>query len=279
MFPDVSIIILNYQSRGLTRECIKSFKRHASRFTYEIIVVDNGGEEALERTLAERFGDVRYLKIMRNVGFAAGNNRGAHSARGKYLLFANQDLTALEGSLNTLISFMEENLDVGICGPRLLNPDGSLQQSYYRFYRPMTPVYRRTLLGRTKKGQNHLDTFLMRDVDMTRAQNVDFLMGAALCVRRSAIETVGLFDERFFFYFEDTDWCKRFWRAGYRVCYVPQSTMVHLHGRDSAQKMGIASLFDRATRLHIQSGIKYFIKHYTSGWGRIQPFKEEELYE
>ncbi len=266
--PDVSIIILNYKSRGLTRECIKSFKRHPSRFSYEIIVVDNGGEKQLEETISERFPDVHYIKLAKNVGFARGNNVGARAAKGRYLLFANQDLTCLEGSLDTLVGFMEEHPNVALSGPRLQNPDGSIQQSYYRFYRRLTPLLRRTVFGRTPFGKRHLDRFLMRDCTMESARAVDCLMGAALCVRRSAIERVGLFDERFFFYFEDTDWCKRFWEAGFAVCYVPESTMIHLHGRDSAKVMGFASLANPMTRRHIKSGIQYFLKHRKNGWDR-----------
>lgn len=265
---DVSIIILNYQSRGLTRECIRSFKRHPSHFSYELIVVDNSAEKQLEETIAERFPDVRYIKLKKNVGFARGNNIGARVARGRYLLFANQDLTCLEESLDALVGFMENNPDVALSGPRLLNPDGSTQQSYYRFYRPFTPLFRRTVFGRMPVGKRHLDRFLMKDCDMKSPRAVDCLMGAALCVRRAAIERVGLFDERFFFYFEDTDWCKRFWEAGWQVMYVPESTMIHLHGRDSAQSMGFASILNPATRRHIKSGLQYFLKHWKNGWDR-----------
>lgn len=268
MNPDVSIIILNYKSRGLTRECIKSFQRHPSRFTYEIIVVDNGGEKEAEKTLAERFPDVRIITLSKNVGFARGNNIGARTAHGRYLLFANQDLTCLKGSLDSLILYMEEHADVGLGAPRLLNPDGTLQQSFYRFYHPITPVYRRTFLGRTPAGKRHLDRFCMKDCDLTRPQDMDWVMGAALCVRRSAVEKVGLFDERFFFYLEDIDWCKRFWEAGWRVCYVPESTMVHLHGRDSAKRMGVLSLLNPMTRRHIISAVHYFVKHWKKGWER-----------
>ncbi|MDO8489928.1 MAG: glycosyltransferase family 2 protein [bacterium] len=268
MTPDVSIIILNYKSRGLTRECIKSFKRLRSRATFEIIVVDNSAEKEVEQTLTERFPEVRYIKLMRNVGFAAGNNVGMRAAHGRYLCIANQDLTALEGSLDTLVEFMDANPEVAVSGPRLLYADGTAQQSCFRFYEPLTPLYRRTVLGSLPMGKRHIERFLMKDTDISRVSDVDFLMGACLCVRRSAIEEVGLFDEQFFFYFEDTDWCKRFWAAGWRVCYVPESEMIHLHSRDSAQRMGLASLFDRATQLHIFSGIKYFLKHRQSGWKR-----------
>lgn len=261
MNPEISIIILNYKSRGLTRECIKSFRRLKDSVPFEIIVVDNGGEPGLQEMLSERFPEVKYLKLPRNMGFAAGNNMGARVARGKYFLFANQDLTAHEGSLDTLYAFMEAQTDVAISGPRLINPDGSLQQSYYRFYSPLTPLYRRTFLGTLPFGKKHLDTFLMKDRGHADIREVDFLMGACLCVRRSATEVVGLLDERFFFYFEDTDWCRRFWEAGYRVCYVPSATMMHLHSRDSAQKMGLSSLLSKSTRLHIYSGIKYFLKY------------------
>ena len=260
--PTISIIIVNYRSGALVRETIKSFKCLHTALTYEIIVVDNEGDRKLQECIAERFGDVHYVALRRNLGLAVANNTGARVARGTYLLFSNPDITAMEGCLETLHDHLEKNPDIGIAGPRLLNPNGTVQQSYYHFYTPLTPLYRRLFLSRFAFAKKHLEHFLMRQEDMSQPRDVDLLMGACLFVRKSVLDDVGLMDENFFLYFEDVDWCKRFWNAGYRVVYIPQARMIHLHKRDSAQKTGIFSVFDRYTRIHIASSIRYFLKHW-----------------
>lgn len=259
---DISVVIVNYKSDGLVRECIKGFKLAYTTHAVEIIVVDNGGDGALGDLLTRRFPDVKYFLLKKNLGLSAANNLGARVARGRYIFFANPDITVRDGALDALYAFMDAQPDVGVCGPQLLNPDGSVQQSYYRFYSLCTPAFRRLWIGRLKYAQRHLDAFLMRDADISHPFDADFIMGACLFVRASALERVGLMDEHFFLYFEDTDWCKRFWDAGYRVSYVPQAKVFHIHMRDSARRMGIFSLFNPLTRKHIASGIKYFIKHW-----------------
>lgn len=259
---DISIVIVNYKSDDLVRECIKGFKLARTIRSYEIIVVDNGGDGRFGAVLEQRFPDVKYFRLKKNLGLSAANNLGARTASGKYIFFANPDITICDGALDKLYAFMETHADVGVCGPQLLNPDGSIQQSYYRFYSIITPALRRLWLGNLAFARAHLDAFLMRDADVSRPFDADFIMGACLFVRVSALARVGLMDERFFLYFEDTDWCKRFWDAGYRVSYVPQAKVYHIHMRDSARRMGIFSLLDSLTRKHIVSGIYYFIKHW-----------------
>ncbi|MEK7103300.1 MAG: glycosyltransferase family 2 protein, partial [Patescibacteria group bacterium] len=144
--------------------------------------------------------------------------------------------------------------------PQLHNPDGSVQQSYYRFARPLTPVYRRTILSRTWMGKRHLQYYFMRDVQQKESMPVDWLLGASLCMRKRDFEEVGMMDESFFLYFEDVDLCRSFWKSGKAVHYVPDATMVHLYHRQSAGQ-GAADVFKNVTRVHITSCVKYFIKH------------------
>ena len=259
--PELSFVILNYKTKELVRECVKNIYRSHIALSFEVIVVDNGRDEGLEALLEERFGDVRYIPLSRNIGCAAGNNMGIRAARGTYVIISNADVTVLPGALEALHATMERRADIGIAGPRLLNPDGTIQESYYRFYQPFTPIYRRLWIGTLPFAKKHIDTFLMKDVDVRGCIDVDSLMGAFLFVRRSAIDRVGPFDERFFLYFSDTDWCMRFWRAGYRVLYHSDITLIHLHKRQSAQYMGLRSLRDPVTRIHIADGIRYFLKY------------------
>ena len=257
---DISVIIVNYQARGLVRECIKGLKMLSSHSTYEVILVDNSNDLELARLLQERHSDVLYLGQQKNIGFGAANNIGMRHARGKYILILNYDITPLPGSLDTLFEYMESHPEVGIAAPRLLNPDGSVQHSYYRFHGLFTPLYRRSALGRLPFARRNLERFFMHDVKVSEPIDVDWLLGACLFVRSSVLPTVGLMDERFFLYFEDTDWCRRFSASGYRVRYVPLSRMIHLHKRDSARGSIFVSLFRRTTRIHIVSWIRYLYK-------------------
>jgi len=157
---------------------------------------------------------------------------------------------------------MKSNSDVGLCGPKLLNFNESMQPSCFRFYTPLTIIYRRTFLGRLSFAKKRLDEFLMKDFDHKSTKEVDWLMGSALMTKRSAIQKVGLMDSRFRLYFEDVDWCRRFWEGGYKVIYYPDAKMYHYHGRGSAGKnMFKALISNRLTWIHILSGTKYFIKY------------------
>lgn len=258
---DISIVILNYKSKNMVKECLRGIKSVGINLNYEIIVVDNASGDGIEKMLKENFPEVKFIASPANVGFAAGNNLGIRAAGGRYILIMNPDIAIFRDSIETLVRYMDENKSVGLAGPKLLNPDGSVQYSACRFPGRVTPLYRRTPLGRTSSGKRELARYLMKDWNHEDARDVDWMLGACLIVRREAMEKVGLFDERFFLYFEDTDWCRRFWEAGWKVAYVPKSSMVHFHRRESAESSLFASLFKKTTQIHILSSIKYFLKY------------------
>ncbi|MFH2062722.1 MAG: glycosyltransferase family 2 protein [bacterium] len=268
---DVSIVILNYRSCGLVKQCIKTIKMYPAGCSYEVIVVDNDLADGVGEMLAERFPEVRYVPASGNIGFAAGNNLGIRVARGRYIMIMNPDITVRPGSIDALVRFMDKHPDVGVAGPKLLRPNGQVDESCYRFHRWTTPIYRRTPLGRLRAGRSESDRYLMADFDRSETRDVDWLLGAALIFSRSALEKVGPLDEGYFMYVEDTDWCRRFWLAGYRVTYFVGSTMVHCHERQSAKVFWMFGLLNRTARYHIRSAIYYFRK-----WG-TRPVTHEEL--
>jgi GT2 family glycosyltransferase len=259
---DVSIIILNYKSCGLVRQCVEAIAAHPTKSSHEIIVVDNASGDGIGEMLAERFPDVRFVQHSSNVGFAAGNNIGIRISRGRYVMIMNPDIIVHPGSIDALVDFMDANADVGVAGPKLFRPDGTLDNSCYRFPTYAIPLYRRTPLGRLPSARAAVSSYLMEDYDHERARDVDWLLGAVLIVNRNALEKVGMFDERFFLYFEDIDWCRRFSTRGWRVVYYPEAKMVHFHERLSARGNWLTSPFQKSTRIHIASCIKYFRK-----WG------------
>ncbi len=256
----LSIIIVNYRTGPLTKALVESLLTQELPQSTEIIVVDNNSGDDSVLLLRADFPEITVLDNHENIGLAAGVNKAITVAKGKYYLILNPDMIALPGSVTTLIDFMEQNPRVGVAGGQLLSPNGQLQYSCYRFYRIMTIIYRRTWLGKTVAGRLDTARFLMKDIDHTKAQEVDWLMGACLAVRASAAAKVGGMDERFFLYFEDVDWCRRFWQAGWPVLYVPQAQFSHFHQRSSERGALLGILTNRATRAHIASAIKYFWK-------------------
>jgi hypothetical protein len=259
---DVSIVILNYKNRGLVAQCIKTIKMFAPTRSYEIIVVDNASGDRLGDFLAVQHPEVKFIALDRNDGYAAGNNRGIEAASGRYVLVMNPDITVRPGAIDAMVKFMDDNPAVGVSGPKLLKPNGQVDESCFRFHHWMTPIYRRTPLGRLPVGQRENGRYTMSDFDRQQTRDVDWLLGAVLMVRRSALERVGQLDEKYFLYFEDTDWCRRFWQAGYRVAYFSGATMVHCHERASAQVAWMLGPFNRVARTHIKSCVRYFRK-----WG------------
>ncbi len=257
---DISIIILNYKTRGLLKQQLRALDREPIPRS-ETIVVDNASGDESVTMIREQFPAVTLVESERNVGFGSGINIGIRRSVGRYLLIMNPDVAVVPDAVAVLRQFLESHPTVGMVGPKLINPDGSVQTSARRFPSPMTIIYRRTPLGLVPWGRRSLRSFLMQDDDMNRAQPVDWMIGACYLMKRSALDNVGLFDERFFLYFEDTDLCRRFWEAGLEVWYVPEAEMVHYHQRESARYPWFTGLFSYPTRVHIASGIRYFTKY------------------
>lgn len=256
----------------MVKQGLKSLRRAGIRLNYEVFVVDNASRDGLPALVRAEFPEARLIALERNVGFAAGNNLAIRKAKGKYIFILNPDALVNPGSIEAMFSYMEAHPEIGILAPRLTHPDGTRQESAHRFPTPWIPVYRRTPLGKAAKAKRDIDRYFLRDAVMTVPTEVDWIEGAAMFVRRSATEQVGLFDERFFLYFEDTDWCRRFWAAGWRVVYHPGIEIIHYHRRESADTLWFLAPFaNKVSRIHIMSAIKYFLK-----WkGQPLPRKEK----
>ncbi len=251
--PVVSIVILNYKRAGLVKQCIKGIVKLAA-VPYEIIVVDNNSQDDIEKVV-DQFYQVRLIKAKKNRGFAAGNNLGIKQAQGEFIMIINPDIAVLEGSIEAMVQFLEQHPEAGMVVPQLLNPDGSIQMSVMRFPTLLIPLYRRTWLERTKKGQSKLDWYLLREWDHQSIREIEWALGACMMVRRQALNEVGLMDERYFLYVEDTDWCRRFWQQGWKIYYLPSAKMVHYHARESAGKF-----LSKLNIVHLISWFKYFWK-------------------
>jgi N-acetylglucosaminyl-diphospho-decaprenol L-rhamnosyltransferase len=257
----LSIIIVNYNTAALTKACIESLLKQKFPGQLEIIVIDNASRDESVALLRSDFPTITVISHERNLGLAAGVNAGLAVASGTYTLILNPDIIALPGALHDIVRYLDEHPTVGIVGGQLLSPSGKIQFSCYRFYRPVTVMYRRTWLGSTPVGRRETARFLMKDFDRLQPRAVDWLMGACLAVRQRAVREVGGMDERFFLYFEDVDWCRRFWQSGWRVVYLPTAQFSHYHQRSSERGGIFGIVHNRATREHIKSAVKYFWKY------------------
>lgn len=260
-FMKLSIIILNYKSKGLVKQCLKQIKLANFNFDYEIIVVDNNSKDGIKELIQQNFSEIKFIGLKQNLGYAAGNNAGIKQSQAENILILNPDILIDSGQVEKMIDYLENNSDVGLIAPKLLNPNKTVQNSCYLFPKFHIPILRRTPLGKIKYFKKQLDEYLMKDWDHSSNKQVDWVLGAALMFRKKDLEKVGLLDERFVLYFEDIDWCRRFWKKELKVVYFADAEMIHYHGRASAQGSWIGSLFNKTTRIHIQSWIKYFIKH------------------
>lgn len=265
---ELSIIINSYKNPELLRLCIESIKKNVQGVNYELIVADSETSEETEMMMREDYPEISFFSFKKNVGLQALLQKGIEQSHGDYLFLINGDLIITPESVAKLLNFIKNDAKIGMVGPKLLNFNGSLQYSCFRFYRPLTIIYRRTFFGRLSLAKKHLDWFLMKDYDHKVPKEVDWLMGSALMISRQAIEKVGLMDSRFFLYMEDVDWCRRFWNMGFKVVYYPDAVMHHYHGKGSQQGGFIQSLlFNKLTWIHIFSALKYFIKY----WGEPVP--------
>jgi N-acetylglucosaminyl-diphospho-decaprenol L-rhamnosyltransferase len=253
---DISLVIINYKTPEILNLAVKSLKSTISGIKYEIIIVDVESDYKTEYSIKDNFPGVTFLPIKKNVGYSKSVNAGLNKCdpSSRYIFILNADIVAKAESVGKLFAFMESHGDVGVTGPELLNFNNTFQNSYFRFYTPKIILYRRTFMKNFLFAQKALDDFLAKGTDHNRIQTVEWLMGSALFIRKSALEKVGLMDERFFMYFEDVDWCRRFWNNGYKVVYFPEAKMMHYHGKQSSGSAKYAII-------HIASAVKYFWKY------------------
>lgn len=264
IMKNLFVVIINYKTPDLLRQCLESILKINPELLEKILVIDNNSEDGSEEMLFKEFPKIKALFSQYNSGFGQAINWGIHNAPADvdYYLFLNPDIIIRDQAIRKMVNYMDLHHDVALIGPKLLNPDLSVQSSCRRFIAPHLILYRRTFLGRFSFAKKALGKFLMEDIDHNKTQEVDWIFGACMMVRAAAIKDTGLMDERYFLYFEDMDWCRRFWEQGWKVCYYPQAEMVHYHRRDSAAESGFSALFNKAARIHIKSAAKYFIKFF-----------------
>jgi GT2 family glycosyltransferase len=243
----VSVIIVSWNTRELLRGCLESVFAQSSGIAMEVIVVDNASSDGSAEMVRTAFPQVALIVNDKNRGFAAANNRGIAVAGGEYVLLLNSDTIVLDDAIGKAVRLMPP--DAAVLGVRVLNPDRTLQPTCFMFPSPLnmalSSTYLYKLLPRSRFAGRERMTWWQRD----DARRVDVVTGCFMLVRRRAIEQVGVLDERFFMYAEETDWCYRFREAGWKVTFDPGAEIIHYGGASAAKAASTMSLQQRGSIL------------------------------
>lgn len=237
--------------RDLLYRALHSILAESSDFQFEIIVVDNASQDSTVEMLRADFPAIRLIANSENAGFTRANNQALAIAQGRYLFLLNPDTEIVKGALPALTEYMDsaENSRVGIVGPQLLNPDHSLQSSRRRFPTFATALLESTILQQWFPRNRWLDRYYVRDTPDDAVQDVDWVVGAAMLVRRSLFKQIGGLDERFFMYSEELDWCYRAKQAGWRVVYFPPAQVIHLEAKSSEQALAQRDIYFQSSKV------------------------------
>jgi GT2 family glycosyltransferase len=248
-FMDLSVIIVNYNTKELLRKCLESVFRSQTNNKFEVIVSDNGSKDASIEMLNQSFPQIKLIENNANLGFSKGNNVAIKEANGRLILLLNSDTEVRPDTFDLSIKYMDEHADVGILGCKVLLPDGSLDKASRRkFPNPWNSFLR--LFGLKKFSDYNIDTPIDQETE------VDAVMGAYLLIRKSVIDRIGVLDEEYFMYGEDLDWCWRAKEAGYKVVYYPESSITHFkYGSSQAVPFRTIRMAHEAMKI-------FYRKHY-----------------
>jgi N-acetylglucosaminyl-diphospho-decaprenol L-rhamnosyltransferase len=274
---DLSIVIVNWNVQKLLRRCLLSLSRGEApvaptpaaaqpELAYEVIVVDCASSDGSAEMVRSEFPWVRLIASDENLGYARGNNLGLAEATGHYLLILNPDTQIVDDALATMTRYLDAHPAVGALGPQLRFPDGTLQSSRRRFPSLSTAFCESTLLHQWFPNNRAARHYHLVDHPADVTQQVDWLVGAALMIRREAWQQVGPLDEGFFMYFEELDWCRRCRAAGWEIHYLPAAQITHHEGKSSEQVMAARTIRFQSSK------IRYYRKYYGLGWALVIRF-------
>jgi hypothetical protein len=257
--PDVTIIIVSWNTREILRHCLRSVYENAGAVDFQVIVVDNASADGSAEMVAKDFPQVQLIANPDNRGFAAANNQGMALARGRYILLLNSDTIVLDKAIEKTAAFAAEHPKAAVVGCRVLNADHTIQNSCFMFPSALNLLLSFTYGYKLFPKSRFWGREQMTHWDRSDARAVDVISGCFMLVRREAIEQVGRMDEAFFMYAEETDWCYRFRQAGWTVMFVPSASIIHLGGASSQQVVS-------KMRLQVSGSILYFLKKHKSRW-------------
>jgi GT2 family glycosyltransferase len=255
MNTDVSIIIVNWNTRDILRNCLASVYEQTRDIICEVIVIDNASSDGSTEMVKREFPQTILIANTENRGFAAANNQGMRIAQGRYILLLNSDTVVLDGAIQKCVVFAEQHPEAAVTGCRVLNPDRTLQPTCFMYPSLLNLVLSSTYLYKLFPRNTFFGRELMSWWDRSDMREVEVVTGCFMLVRKNAMDQVGMMDESYFMYAEETDWCYRFHRAGWSNLFYPGAQIIHLGGQSSRQ-IRVKSLIQ--VRLGI---LRFFLKN------------------
>ena len=249
--PDISVCMVALNVRDFIRDCLHSLHQASSSLSIEVIIVDNHSTDGTLEILKSEFlsGDsplpVRLVENSQNEGFVRPTNQGMRLAAGRYLLWLNPDTIIHPGALDQLVEFMESHPDVGICGPKVLNRDGSMQKPCRRgVSRPWATFSYFSGLSRLFPKSKLFGGYLLNYMDEDATHEVDGVSGSCMFIRRAVVDQIGYVDEQFFAYQDDADYCFQAQKAGWKIYYVPTARITHFGGQGGSRAQPYRSIYE-----------------------------------
>ena len=232
---DVSTVVVNWNTCDILRNCLASLYANTRDVEVEVIVIDNASSDGSVDMVKSEFPLVKIIANAENRGFAAGNNQGIAIAKGRYILLLNSDTVVLNNAITETVAFADAYPEAAVVGCRVLNPDRTLQPTCFMFPSILNMILSTTYLYKLFHRSCFFGRERMTWWDKDNVREVDVVTGCFMLVRRQAVDHVGLMDERFFVYGEETDWCYRFKQAGWKVMFTPCAEIIHVGGGSSKQ--------------------------------------------
>ncbi len=228
---DIAFIIVNWNTRDILLDCLNSIYKTVSDIDTEIYVVDNNSTDGSQEAVKKNFPSVILIENKTNTGFAYANNQALSIMQGRFAVLLNSDAVLKEDAITTLMTFMNNSPGVGIAGVQLLNSDGSRQNSIDNFPSIETEIFNKSILRIFFP-----DKYPSKNRSYQNPIEVNSVIGACMMIRKEAIDEVGVFDENYFFFLEETDWCYRMHKKGWKVFHVPDATVFHLSGHSKKKE-------------------------------------------
>lgn len=261
---DLTISIVNINLKDMLRDCLKSIYENTREVDFEVYVVDNASTDDSVEMVRSEFPGVKLILVDTVQGFAANHNQVLRVGLGRYLLILNNDTVVMPGAFDCIVEFMDEHPEAGAVGGKLLNADGSIQSSCWRGFPSISAAFIDAFyLGKLMPSNKFVQRFEIPLFELNKVLEVDHLSGACLAVRREVLDQVGLLDESYFIFLEETDWCYRIRKAGWKISWIPDAQVVHYGGQT------VWRAPEKLIPLGFKNYYKFYHKYYGDSWRTI----------
>lgn len=240
----ITVLIVSYNTREILSNCLEALFLNTTDMAMEVFVVDNDSHDQSAAMVSERFPEVHLIANRQNLGFAAANNQAFTRASGEYIILLNPDAYVGPSSISNAVRFMESHPDCGLCGGKIISPEGRLEPSARRFPSPLSKLLTLSGLSWRFSTSPILNRHEFGGFAHDRPLEVDWVPGTFTIVRKTMLDAIGPFDERFYIYYEETDLCLRAKKAGWKVFFIPDAEVMHIGGASSKTRKD--KTFDKA---------------------------------